>query len=477
MSKILVILLLATLSAAGAAEPMRALLVGGGPDLDSNAAQIESHVRFVAGLLPAGTRRRLLFADGKTDAANVAGADPNPDADARAALSLLLPNSGLGAPTVMRPPQLGARPDGPSTHEALRRAMTELLPKSSAPLLLYFAGHGSRDDSSGQAAYAMWNNEDLSARELAAEIARLPARTPVTLVMAQCYSGAFADLLYRNADPKGEPAAQNVAGFFSARRDRTASGCGVGTAAEDYQDFSSYFFGALCGHDRFGKPVGGADADGDGRVTLHEAFCYALGHDESFDTPTCTSDAFLDRFAGIADEDIFSTPYADVHQAGTAAQRAALDLLSSRLGAEGEQRALAVYDRLTFHDPIGRSAQLTADRQSADQLSRIRGEELATLFKKWPALRWSQSAGFAQAAESAAKELGGGEVAVRDILAATKAHDEAEAALDNEEAWLIRFTSLYRSVWRAKHLREQGDKLLKARFERLWEAEGAGWAK
>lgn len=473
MRKVAAFWLLAMLSATAAAEPMRALLVGGGPDPDSNVAQIESHVRFVAGLLPAGARRRLLFADGKIDTPSVAAADPRPEAAARGALSLLLPNSGLGMPSIMRPLQLEARPDGPSTHEGLRRAFAELLPKSSAPFLLYFAGHGSRDDASGQVAYSLWDNEDLTAPELAAEIARLPAKTVVTVVMAQCYSGAFADLLFRNADAKGEPVPQTVAGFFSARKDRTASGCGVGTGAEDYQDFSSYFFGALSGHDRFGKPVGGADCDGDGRVTLHEAFCYALGHDESFDTPVCTSDEFLERFADVSDQDIFSTSYPDMCHAATAAQRAALDLLSAKLGAQGDDRALAVYDRLTFNDPIGRDSQLTADRQSSDRLRRIRGQELAALFKKWPALRWVQSKDFASAAESAEKEMREG--SVRDILAAVQAHDDAQAALDNEEAWLVRFTGLYRSIGRARRLREEGDKSLKARFERLWETENAGW--
>ncbi len=452
-----------------AAEPLRALIVGGGPDPASNAAQIESHVRFVASLLPAGTRRRLLFADGKTDAATVAAADPSPGA--RTALSLLLPNSGLGDATLMRPPQLGARPDGPVTHDALRRSFSELLPRSAAPLLLYFAGHGSRDESASQVSYAMWNNEDLSVRDLAAEISRVPPKTPIVLVMAQCYSGGFADLLFRNGDPKSEPAPQNIAGFFSARQDRTASGCGVGTAAEDYQDFSSYFFGAIAGHDRFGKPVHAAA--GDGRVTLHEAFCYALGHDESFDTPVCTSDVFLERYANLPDHEIFPLPYPVVYEAATPAQRAALDLLSGKLGAAGDARALAIYDRLKFQDPIGRPAQLTADRQSADQLSQLRETTLSALFAKWPALRWSGSPAFPKAAEEAARALDENGTSVRDVLSATKAHDDADSALDNEEAWLMRFADLYRSIVRAKHLRENGEGQIKARFERLWEAENA----
>ncbi len=52
-----------------------ALLVGGGPDVQSNAAQIEGHVRFVASLLPPSARRVLLFADGKTDRPTVSYAD------------------------------------------------------------------------------------------------------------------------------------------------------------------------------------------------------------------------------------------------------------------------------------------------------------------------------------------------------------------------------------------------------------------
>lgn len=465
-------LLVATATAAAAAEPLRALIVGGGPDPTSNAAQIESHVRFVAGLLPPGAKRRLLFADGKTDAASVAAADPGPDAGARAALSLLLPNSELPAPTILRPPRLGARPDGPSTHEALRRALGELLPRSSDPFLLYFAGHGSRDEASGEVAYSLWNDEALSVPELAAEIASLPAKTSVTLVMAQCYSGAFADLLFRNAEARGEPAPQNIAGFFSARKDRTASGCGLGTAAEDYQDFSSYFFGAIVGQDRFGKPVRG-DADGDGRVTLHEAFCHALGHDKSFDTPVCTSDVFLERFADVADEDIFPLPYPEVWQSATPAQRGALDLLSEKLDAAGDDRALKIYDRLTFQDPIGQPAQLAADRASSDGLRRLRDAALGLLLERHPALRWDQSAEFASAAQDAARELAGRGTSVRDLLAAAKARDDASGALDGEEAHLIRFTGLYRSIARAKSLRERGTPALKARFERLQEAENA----
>lgn len=459
------------------ASDLNALLVGGGPDPGSNAAQIESHVRFVGGLLPASTSRRVLFADGKPETACVSVSDDSPAGRGRTALSVLLPNSGLDAANILRQPELDLRVFGPSTRETFRRALAELLPRdraaAAAPLLLYFAGHGARDDDSGEVTYCFWQKENLTVREFAGEIARVSPKTPLLLVMAQCYSGAFADALFRGGDNrKNNLAPQNFVGFFSARPDRTAAGCGTETGEADYQDFSSYFFGALCGHDRFGKPVAGADADGDGRVSLHEAFCWALGHDASFDTPLCTSDVYLERFTALADEAIFSRPFHEIREMATPAQRAALDALSEKLGAEGEDRALKVYDRLTFQDPIGRPAQLAADRLAADDLSHQRDLALGSLLAKWPALRWGSSGETKSDFQAAAGELKRDEALTRKIIAAARARDDASATLDNEEAWLIRFTGLCRSVVRADELRAHGDAAVKARFERLCEAEG-----
>ncbi len=246
-----------------AGTPPYALLVGGGPDVESNAAQIEGHVRFVASLLPPTSRRVLLFADGKADHPSVSYADTRADADARRALAVLLADHDAGEPVLTRAPKLDASLDGPARLHDLRHALTTLVAQAAkrpAPLLLYFAGHGTRDEKDELSThYDLWNDDALTVRDLAAELSRVPRRVPVVLVMAQCFSGAFADVLFRGGDPNSGLAQGNVVGFFSAQKDREAAGCSYATERADYQDFSSYFFGALCGHDRFGDKVTGAD--------------------------------------------------------------------------------------------------------------------------------------------------------------------------------------------------------------------------
>ena len=459
--------------------PLYALIVGGGPDVDSNAAEIEGHVHFVAGILPATARSVVLFADGKADQESVSYADPSPDADAKRALAILLDDSDAGDTLLTRTPKLGKPIDGasrlPDFHRALGKLSSQAV-KAPAPLLLYFAGHGTQDEKNEQdTAYDMWDGDALKVRTLAAEVGRVPRQVPVVLVMAQCFSGAFADLLFRNGDPDGAPADGNLAGFFSARKDHEASGCSYETEREDYQDFSSYFFGALCGHDRFGGAMDGADFDGDGSVSLHEAFCYALIHDQSADTPICTSDVFLKRFAPLPDATIYSTPYKEVREAGTAAQRAALDALSEQLGLAGEARALAAFDRLTFSDPVARLALVRGQSEAKEKLNTLCQTELAPLFERWPALRWGKEApDYQKSLDGATDDLGKDKSRRRAVLDAEKAHEEADGAVDNEEAALQRFAGLYEHIVEASHLREHGKGEDKARFERLWKAEQSG---
>jgi hypothetical protein len=464
----------AAVAAQNPAAPFRALIVGGGPDPQDNAAQIEGHSRYVEELLPPSATRRVLFADGMPKNKSVSYADPGAEAEARDALSILLANDQLSSTPLLRAPDVGGAIDGRSSKEAIHGAITALLsPRDEkAPFLLYFAGHGApQGPHEENIYYDLWDGKPLSVRDLSTEIARLPEDAPVTVVMAQCFSGAFANLLFADGNPKGKPAPQNLAGFFAARKDREAAGCGWETGEEDYQDFSSYFFGALCGYNRFGHPVKGADVDGDGVVTLHEAFCYALGHDDSVDTPVCTSDIFLRRFAPMPEAKIYATPYSEVWQAGSAAQRAALDTLSGQLGLSGEQRALAAQDRLKFSDPQGQPAQLAASRGTIDTLNALRQKTLATLLKDWPALRWSRSRAYSEAVEGAVKALQKNPSLCGELMAAEKARDLAGGIIENDEARLWRFADLYGSIVRAKSLREHGNAETKARFERLWAAE------
>lgn len=458
------------------AAPLYALIVGGGPDVENNAAQIEGHIHFVAGMLPAAARRIVLFADGKAGHASVSYADLGAPADAKRALAILLADNDSAEPILNRAPALGVPMDGPSRSQDFRRALAKLsaqMAKAPAPLLLYFAGHGTQNEKHEEdTAYDLWDGDALKVRALAAEVARLPRQTPVVLVMAQCFSGAFADVLFRGGDPKGALAEGNVAGFFSATKDREAAGCSYATGREDYQDFSSYFFGALCGHDRFGGAISGADFDGDGAVSLHEAFCYALIHDRSADTPVCTSDVFLKRFAPLPDAAIFGTPYGDAWQAGTPAQRSALDALSRQLGLAGEERALAVFDRLTYSDPLAGPSLLADQSEAKAKLNALRQTALAPLFALWPLLRWGgQSREYQSALDGATQEVAGNSALCRSLIDAEKLHEQADEAVDDEEAALQRFASLYEHIAEARNLRAHGKEETRSLFERLWQAE------
>jgi hypothetical protein len=454
---------------------MHALLVGGGPDKENNTAQIEEHLRFVTSLVPASAGRIVLFADGKPASRTLSYTDSAHLTPGLRALDILLPNDDLGAKVLTRAPALGVSLDGPSRLAAIEHAFSRLAAlsgRNAPPVLLYFAGHGSVSQNREKSSlYNLWGDENLDPATLLHEIDTLPPRVPVTLVMAQCFSGGFGDVLFKRANPDLSLNDRLITGFFAAESDREAAGCGTETNSPLYQDFSSYFFGALSGRDKLGNRIDGADFDGDGRVSCHEAYCYALIHDDSIDTPICTSMIFLRRFADIPDDTIFPAAWHSVIDGATPAQRAALEALSAKLGLDGEQRLLTAFDRLMFSDPMGQPAQLRAYRDAQDRLNALRMDSLHSIFEKWPALRWRDSHGYDKATRGAAADLEKDAARCQDILQTSDIFDRADAALDEEEALLVRFTDLAEAILRARHLREHGDAATKARFEALWQAE------
>jgi len=474
--RLAVSVLLLSCGAYGASpDGMHALLVGGGPDKDNNTAQIEEHLRFVASLVPATAGRIVLFADGKPANRNLSYTDSAHLTPGRRALDILLPNDGLGAKVLARAPDLGAPVDGASRTLSIDRAFTRLASlsgRSAPPVLLYFTGHGAQAQGKDKTSvYNLWGSENLDPATLLAAIDTLPLRVPVTLVMAQCFSGGFSNVLFRKANPDLSENTRLITGFFAAESDREAAGCGTETNSPLYQDFSSFFFGALSGRDRLGHRVDGADYDRDGRVGCYEAYCYALIHDDSIDTPVCTSMIFLRRFSEMPDAEIFSTPWRTLLDAATPPQRAVLEALSVKLGLDGEQRLLAAFDQLMFSDPMGQPAQLHAYREAQDKLNALRLESLHSLFEKWPALRWRDSHDYEKATHGAAADLDKDAPECQNILNQSETVEHADAALDEEEALLVRFTDLAEAIVRARHLREHGDLITKARFETLWRAE------
>ncbi len=311
-----------------AGPALRALIVGGGPRREFNQVGIESNVRYLKRILPPAAPLRTLFADGRLDSATVQYLDAQGHEQYR--------------PTSL------TTIDGPSTRTSLDQEFTRLR-QSSGPLLLYFTGHGGPAPSGNfdNNTYGLWHEDDLKVTQLSSYLDTLPAATPITLVMVQCFSGAFGNLLFKSGDPQGEWADRNLCGFFAAVPEREAAGCTPDVDEADYHDFTSYFFAALSGHDRLGHSTTGADYDKNGRVGMDEAFAYTLLHDASIDTPVCTSDVFLRRYVTTSDADIFATPYQQVLGWATPAQHAALEGLSSQLGLSGQGRLAKALDTMT----------------------------------------------------------------------------------------------------------------------------------
>lgn len=307
------------------APPLRALMLGGGPDLSHNQAAIESNVRYVDRLLPPDAEKRVLFFDGRAQSKDVLCED----------------SSGKQYYRAPRLPRL----DGPDTLPAIKAEFQALASgPASAPVLIYATGHGSPgDETLDNNDYDLWNGGALSVRTLASQIKTLPESTSVTLVMVECFSGSFGNLLFQNGDPNAPLINRDLCGFFASISARPAAGCTPEINEADYRDFTGYFFAALSGRSRLGQPVTGADYNHDGHVGMDEAFAYTLIHDDSIDTPVCTSDVFLRRFVPAPDFGFVKTPWSALAAWATPAQRAALSALAADLHLSGESRLQNAY--------------------------------------------------------------------------------------------------------------------------------------
>jgi hypothetical protein len=466
--------------AGGAGEPgLRALIVGGGPEPEANQVAIERNVHYVSKVLPAGAPRVTLFADGDATSKTVLYEEkPRQLPPGERAFALLFGTREEASPSLLkfRAPALG-KLDGPARRPAIATAFERLRRDDPGAVLLYFTGHGSRarDGNLDNNDFDLWGaQEKLSVRDLAAHIAGLPVDVPVTLVMVQCFAGAFGNVLFTGGDPKAAPVDRPITGFFAATRERMAAGCTPEVNEAEYHDFTSYFFAALTGRDRVGRPVKGADYDRDGRVGMNEAYAYSLIHDISIDVPVCTSDVFLRRAVTAADEELFKIPFSQARAWATPAQGAALDALSQALKLSGDGRLGEAYRMMVEGTPsAGRRTEMV---QAMSHFNETRRAARRTLTARFPELRQRVARGYKEARKQAidALERRAGEGQLRELFAAEEAlakAEEQEYQSELTEARVLRFVRLSKSVVLAHRLRESGDAAMRQRFERLVTAE------
>ena len=139
--------------------------------------------------------------------------------------------------------------------------------KKDDHLLIYVIDHGGTNDGKSNSFIWLWNGGQLYDYELAQMIDPICSKyVNVNVVLGQCYSGGFID-------------------------DLTKVGCVVSAASRGsepswacldipYDEFVYHWTSAVNGATHNQSQVN-ADADGNGRVTMLEAFCYARDHDRA----------------------------------------------------------------------------------------------------------------------------------------------------------------------------------------------------
>ncbi len=353
--------------AAAASAGTHVVTFGGGPP-SHNQISLERNVeyfrRVLAGVGLGDVRHDIYFGDGGARRSVQSRLPDGDDQRLARALGMIFMNNGdadMRYTKVRLPGLVG--PSSVSNVDAWFDVVGRSLPPGDR-LLFYFTGHGGPDEANRDAprnttlVMPGFPNA-LPVRDFTAQLDKLDPGVDVTLVMVQCYSGGFANVIYNEGDPGRGFAAHPRAGFFSTIPTRTAAGCTPDVDEEDYHEFSTSFFEAILGETRTGRAVAKPDFDGDGRTSYDEAFAHVLLTSNTVDIPTTTSDRLLrdrSRFAkgpddqarGLLPQD---APWSTVLAAASASQRAAMEGLSRDLGLDGEDRLSKARSKARDLDP------------------------------------------------------------------------------------------------------------------------------
>lgn len=218
----------------------------------------------------------------------------------------------------------------------------------------YFTGHGGYNaQNEDNNTLLLWRDQALSVQDLAAQLDQLNPEQPFVTMMAQCFAGSFANLIYEGGNPENPVALQSRCGFFATVSDRPSVGCTPEVNEADYEDYSSSFFAGLSGISRTGAAVASADYNQDGKTSYAEAHAFAKVDEQTPDWPISTSEAWLQRqSAGPDGVNILSQPIANLKQIARPEQQFVIAALSeqmqldTQLSFRANARTLPPRDRL-----------------------------------------------------------------------------------------------------------------------------------
>jgi thiol-disulfide isomerase/thioredoxin len=257
----------------------KAVLINGGGKPQINFQSHLTHIRTLVDLLRANG-----VADHDIVIFSSDGSDPTPDLTTRAVDTD--PDAWLLPPGLahrLRPVQVvDSVVSGftlrPATSEALRTWFDTEGRQLGAgdTLLLYVTDHGEQNKKDlTNNTIVLWK-ESLTVSQLRDMLARMNPGARVVMLMSQCFSGSFANVLFQPG--AGLTTSGNVCGYFASTADRPAYGCYPENRGLDGVGHSHHFFDAL---DALGR--------------MPEAEQRVLATDDSPDVPNNTSDFFLQQ--------------------------------------------------------------------------------------------------------------------------------------------------------------------------------------
>lgn len=377
------------------------LIVGGGPDPSSDQISIEQNVEFFCQTQESREMQRegnlVLFASGPGDEPDVCF---NHGVPLSPAVEILAMANNANRNLALDYRHHGiAEVKGPATKSAILDTLKQLSQEltDGDRLLLYFTGHGAKGANAETSSFQTWGKQKLEVAELAKALDQFRPEVPVMVVMVQCYSGAFANLIFGEGDPAKDLVPHRRAGFFSTLSTRTAAGCTPDINRADYQDYSTYFFAAIGGKNRLGDATRAVDVDGDGAISFAEAHAHVLTESPTIDVPVKSSDRFLRRYAVTPTDDAariaWNSDYSKLLAAAGPAERTVLETLTERLGLTGEDRVAEAH-RLSEEIDRRRGRGQRQIEQNQRVIKQVTGKISQDLQKRWPVLRdpWHQFA-------------------------------------------------------------------------------------
>lgn len=335
------------------------LTIGGGGSPTGNQVSLEKNVQLFGNYLDekfgADAERVSFFADGDDEFRDLQYVDDSELPEVNERLASIFGQAGNLRYRYRSSQVSGVR--GPATRENLQAWFesegSSLV--SGDRLFVYVTAHGSKGDrrSPNNTKLNLWNHQAVDVREFHRWLTAIDPQVPVVVVMVQCYSGGFADMLYPESEEKPLPVERPWCGFYATVPDRVAAGCTPDTREEEYFEYSTYFFEALRGKTRRGEPVHQPDYDGNGQISLDEAHAYVLINSRTIDISITTSDQYLRKLEfEIPEGSSKIEPTVSIEQlreAATPAQLAVLDGLITELGVDPvapSTGAQALADRL-----------------------------------------------------------------------------------------------------------------------------------